>query len=253
MKARAWLISLSLLLGACSGDPEPQRRAAPAETATPAETPTPAPVPEPACPNQEAVVADEALRTGNPASGDVDGDDDLDSVSIHFDPAGEPGCQAFLVAASADGAIAGPLGTWRPDLGLPAPSLVSLQEVDDEPGDEVIVRMGAGASTEFVGIVTVEDGVLQQVSTDAPEEVAEGLFGVGGSVGHLEAVDCAPGGGVVASFAAPEGNRYRVERRFLAFEGAELVQEDVQVERVSLEEIDRFPEYRASPFGSCSG
>jgi hypothetical protein len=237
------LVLLTCLLAAACSRSEPP--------AAPAATIPPAAAPSPECRNQAAVVSDASLQTGDPASADVDGDGAPEPVAVYFDPAGTPGCQAFLVAAG--GAIAGPLETWRPDLGLPAPSLVSLREIDGRPGTEVVVRMGAGASTEFVAIVTVEDGVFRQVSTEVPREVAGGLFGVGGSVGHLEAVDCAPGGGVVASFAAPDGDRYRVERRFLEFEGTVLVEADVRVERVALEEIDRFPEYGASPFGSCSG
>lgn len=240
-----------LLLAACSGPEPPEDPARAAASPSAAATTAPSPTASPACPNQAAAVADASLQTGDPASGDVDGDGAAEAVAVYFDPAGGAGCQAFLAAAG--GAVAGVLEAWRPDLGLAAPSLVSLREIDGRPGLEAVVRMGAGASTEFVGIVSVEDGVFRQVSTDVPEEVADGLFGVGGSVGHVEAVDCAPGGGVVASFAAPAGNEYRVERRFLTFEGAALVEEDVKVERVPLEDIDRFPEYGSSPFGSCRG
>lgn len=243
---RSLALGLLLACSACSGTPASPPR--PPQTA--AASPTPAT--GAACPNQEAVAGDDAFRAGNPAAGDVDGDGEIDSVAIHFDPDGDAGCQAFVVAESAEDAIAAPLDTWRPDLGLPMPSLVTLEEVDGDPGVEVIVRMGAGASTEFVGIVTAEQGVLTQVSTKGADEIADGLFGFGGSVGHVEAVDCAPGGGVVSSFAAPRGDGYRVERRFLSFEGAELTEERVEVERVPVERIGRLPEYRASPFGSCS-
>ncbi|MFN2586937.1 MAG: hypothetical protein ABR613_02300, partial [Actinomycetota bacterium] len=99
-----------------------------------------------------------------------------------------------------------------------------------------------------------QEGSLRLVTAEPGESaVAEGLLGFGGSVGHLEAVDCAPGGGIVSSFAAPDGRSYRIERRFLVFDGPRLVEDRVEVERAPLEELDRFPEYAASPFGSCSG
>jgi hypothetical protein len=240
---RALLLAVCLALVACSGDAEPPSRAAPPTTA--------APVPDPACPNQEAVVTDVSLRTGNPASGDVDGDGAADTVSVHYDPQGEPGCQAFVVAESSETTIAGALETWRSEFGLPMPTLNALQDVDGRAGDEIVVNMGAGASTQFVGIMVAEDGVLRQVTADVPGQVAPGMFAFGGSVGHLDAVDCAPGGGVVASSALPHGDAYRVERTFYDLSGAELVREDREVERVRIEEIDRFPEYAASPFGSC--
>ena len=247
MKRILLVAALPFLVTGCSGSEPPEQVA---ETSSPTPVQTTA---APSCPNQNEAVTDASMRTGSPGSGDVDGDGNVDSVAIHFDPAGEPGCQAFVVSESASGVAAAPLETWRADFGLPAPTVNTLQEVDGEPGLEVVVNMGAGASAQFVGIVTSEDGVLAQVTTEAGEHtVGDGLLGYGGSVGHLEAVDCAPEGGIVSSFAAPFGRVYRVERRFLVFDGARLVEDRVETARASLAQIDRFPEYAASPFGSCS-
>lgn len=241
---KASLIAMCLALVACSGGEEPDARRAPATT----------PAPDYPCPNQEAVLDDVSLRAGRPETGDVDGDGDAEEVAIYYDPAGEPGCQGFVVAESSDGTLSAPLETWRGEFGLPMPTLNALVDLDGEPGDEVVVNMGAGASTQFVGIVVRDGGVLRQVTTDVTggSGVAPGLLGFGGSVGHLEAVDCFPGGRVISSFATPDRNVYRVERTVYDFAGAELVQDDQQVERVPVERIDRFPEYAASPFGSCS-
>lgn len=244
MRDVAALLALCFVLVACSGDAEPQAREAPPATAAPA--------PDPACDNQEAVITDVSLRSGDPETGDVDGDGAGESVSVYYDPQGELGCQAFVVAESDGATIAGALETWRGEFGLPMPTLNSLTDVDGEPGDEIVVNMGAGASTQFVGLVVEDGGILRQVTTHAQGQVAPGLLAFGGSVGHLEAVDCAPDGGVVASFAAPDEDVYRVVRTFYGFAGAELVQDDREVERVPIERIDRFPEYAASPFGSCS-
>lgn len=251
------LLVVCLLLTACADDPEPEPTPPPTPTAaaTPTPTATPAPTPSPAapaCANQDAVVSDSSLRTGESASGDVDGDGVEDSVSIHFDPAGPDGCQAFVVAESDGGTVAGPLETWREDFGLPMPTINTLTDVDGEPGDEVVVNMGAGASTQFVGLVSASGESLVQVMPEGlPDQAAQGMFGFGGSVGHLEAVDCARFGGVVSSFAIPRGNRYRVERRYLVFRGDDLQFSHVEVERVAPDLIDRLPEYSASPFGSC--
>lgn len=238
------LLLLCLALCACSGEPEPHAREAPATTAAPA--------PEPECPNQEAVLADESMRTGSPEEGDVDGDGVPDSVALYYDPQGELGCQAFVVADAGSGPIAGALETWRGEFGLPMPTLNALQDLDADGGEEIVVNMGAGASTQFVGIVVADGAVLRQVTTELPGQAAPGLFAFGGSVGHLDAVDCAPGGGVVTSSALPDGDVYRVERTVYELAGAELIREDKEVERLPLEELDRFPEYSASPFGSCS-
>jgi hypothetical protein len=254
MRSALLLACACLVLAGCSEeDDPPQARprpsASPAATTEPPETPEP---PEPACPNQEAVVADDSLRTAGAAAGDVDGDGIDEGVTIFFDPSGEDGCEAFVVARSGEEVVlAGPLETWSSDFGLPMPTINSLREVDGEPGLEVVVNMGAGASTQFVGIVALEDGAFRQVTSEVADE-AGGLFGTGGSLGHLEAVDCTPDGRVVASLAAPAGDRYRVERRFLVFDGTELIEDDVEVSRVPIEEINDFPEYTSSPFGSCT-
>ncbi len=235
------LLALCVLLGACSGDAQSEAR----------NEPTATPEADWACPNQEAVVEDVSLRAGSAQQGDVDGDGETDSVAVHYDPQGEPGCQAFAVAEMWYGTLSSPLPTWREDFGLPMPTLNDLAEVDGEPGEEIVVNMGTGASTQFVGIVVYDIGALRQVTTDVPGQTAPGMFGFGGSVGHMEAVDCVPGGGIIASMAVPDGNVYRVERTVYEFVGAELVREDREVERVPVQEIDRFPEYAASPFGSC--
>jgi hypothetical protein len=58
------------------------------------------------------------------------------------------------------------------------------------------------------------------------------------------------------SAAVPQGNsadRYEVERRIFLIEGTTLALDPDATERHSIEglNVDRFPEYRSSPFGSC--
>lgn len=247
MRALVLSICAVVVLGACSDGTEPAPRTAP--------TPSEAPAPEPACPNQEAVIADISLRAGEDLPGDVDGDGAPDSVSIYFDPTGEPGCQAFVVAELREGGpLAGPLETWRSDYGLPRPTLNSLHDLDRDGTAEIVVNTGVGASTQFVGIVTEEDGVLEQVTADvqAPQGLADGMFGFGGSVGHLEAVDCAAEDMIVSSFAVPDGEVYEVTRTFFTFDGATLVRAGRRTERMPIDRIQELPEYALSPFGGCS-
>lgn len=242
---RPLLFVACLSLAACSGDGKPEARDEPPARATP--------VPDYRCTNQEAVIEDASLRTGEPEAGDVDGDGIEERVWVHFDPQGEPGCQAFVVARSPEGGtLSGPLETWRSEFGLPMPVLDGLYEIDDRPGLEVVVHTGAGASTQFVGVVVSDGGALSQVRSRIAGTNGDGMFGFGGSVGHVEAVDCAPGGGIVLSFATPDGDVYRVERRSFRFAGAALVPDGREIERVPLEELHQFREYDASPFGSCS-
>lgn len=248
MRAVALFVCVALGLGACSDDPGSEtRRARP--------TPSEAPAPEPTCSNQEAVLSDASLRTGEDLSGDVDGDGAPDSVSIYFDPTGEAGCQAFVVAELDEGgSIAGALDTWRSDYGLPRPTLNALHDLDGDEVPEIVVNTGVGASTQFVGIVTEDGGVLKQVTADVrnPQSLADGMFGFGGSVGHLEAVDCADDGKIVSSFAVPAGDVYEVTRTFFSWDGSKLVRAGKRTERMPIDRIQELPEYALSPFGGCS-
>lgn len=238
------LVALCLLFAACSDGSEPRADEPPAASATPA--------PDYACPNQEAVIEDVSLRTGNPREGDVDGDGERDTVHVHYDPEGPVGCEGFVVVETASGGIlSGALETWRGEFGLPMPTLNLLAEIDGEPGDEVVVNTGGGASTQFVGILVEDGGQLRQVTTTVPGQTLDGMFAFGGSVGHMEAVDCAKDG-IRISVALPQDDDYRVHRMLFHFSGTELIHDGTKVERVPPERVTRFPEYAASPFGSCS-
>ncbi len=136
------------------------------------------------------------------------------------------------------------------------PSLHGLREIDGEPGLEIVVNEAAGASTQFVGVYRVGEEAIEQLRF--PKGTA-GLFAFGGSVGHLEAVDCSGRANVVVSSAVPapgegalEENLYRVGRIFINYEGSRPEVESKEIQRVPIEDLDRFPEYANSPFGSCA-
>ena len=206
------------------------------------------------CPNQTEVTSDPSARSGGTLRGDVDGDGSPDDVSIAFDDTGALGCQAFLVVEGSGESAVLAVESFDRAFGLPQPRLNRLAEVDSAPGSEVAVDLVAGASTQFVGLFTMAGGELARVEVEGDEFPADDLFPYGGSVGHVDASDCggAPGT-IVISTATPKGDDYQVTRRFFRFQGTTPRAEPSSTERdrVALEELGRFPEYRSSPFGGC--
>ena len=257
------IILVGLLLvsaTACGGDDEPSSDSAP--TPLPSASPEPEPSAEPTptivepependCPNQAGVTTgDDAF--GRSLKGDVSGDGQPDVVTIVRDESGPQGCQTFLIVESAAGERSTPIDQegMSTDVGFPA--LVSLANIDGEPGLDVVMNMVAGASTQFAGVFTAADGVPQRLRFEQPTEFGD-LFPTGGSVGHLEASDCVGPGAIVISRAVPQGDEYKITRTaYVVVDGLLTPQEEgVKTARLPIERLDRFPEFRASPFGSC--
>jgi len=254
--SRVAALALALVAVACADD----------ERAPAARRPTPSPTlssAAPACPNQEAVARDDGLRSGGALTGDVTGDGSQDRVSIRVDPEGGPGCKAFLVVESDPSVTTAALTERGGEGGLTDPSLHSLAEINGAGGLDVVINEASGASTQFVGVFTlVEDG-LERVTIGGGEAepwagATRGLFPFGGSVGHIEAVDCARGGIAVTSGVPAAGRRamergiYAVTRHVLEVDGATLEDVDVVRAKVPIDELgESFPEFATSPFGSC--
>ena len=264
------MIVLSLFAG-CSNDPEPQDELPPGvtegsptvglPTGTASGTPPVATVST--CENEATVVADPARQVGGSTSADVDGDEALDDVFIAADSSAPAECAAFIVARLATGeTTSAPIWEIGRTGGLPQPRIHGMIDVDGVPGSEILVDEAAGASTQFVGVYVISDGDLVEVTVDGTlpsGSVAEtsDLFAYGGSVGHLDAVDCADEG-IVVSSATPSSDQdeqaegiYDVERHFYLFEGSKLEREDVVREKLPVDEIDSLPEFGGSLFGSC--
>lgn len=261
MRHRRMAASIALLTvivtAACSSDPGPQPlEPSPAVvTETPSGSPTPS-----ASQTLEATcdASDPALLSGQTQgrlTGDVDGDGTDDEVSVALDPSGEPGCRSFIVVETSSGTFVAPTDPDGSMAGF-EPQLRALVQADDQPGSEIVAQVLAGASTQFIAMFTLHDGALARVSVEpvgAFGDIAD-LFPYGGSVGHMEASDCAADGRIVISAATPaggSGERYEVQRVFLRFEGSELIQDEVEKQVVSVFKIEELPEYRSSPFGSC--
>lgn len=207
------------------------------------------------CANSGSVIANSSLRLPGSISGDVDGDGSSDHVGIALDRTAPEGCQAFLVADTASGVVGGSIAEWSLTGGLPQPRLHSVAQIDGSGGDEVVVDVEAGASTEFVSVFSDVDSsfVALTLPKEAPGSPKD-VFAYGGSVGHLDGVDCAPDGGIVVSFATPSGQSYRVVRHFYSVDKASLKPDDArdQTTTSTFAGLDRFPEFAAAPFGSCS-
>jgi hypothetical protein len=195
-------------------------------------------------------------RIGGELSGDIDGDDQPDSVTLSFDEEGDVGCQAFLVAELGDTSVVAPIWELGREGGLPRPRLHGLAQVDDEAGFEIIVDEVAGASTQFVAVYGYDEGSIEKLEAKG---VADGLFAYGGSVGHIEAAGCAAGGDIVVSQALPGQTRrslnnslYDVTRRFFSASGAAYERDRVERHRdVPLKNLERFDEFGTAPFENC--
>ena len=255
------LLCLLVLVGvACTDDDEPSVRPqdspAPPATTPADETPTPeaseSPVAGTGCANEEQILGD-ARDSDRMLRGDVDGDGEGDRVAIVVDrSAEEERCRAFIVVMSRFGSFPEPIEQGGMSIDVGFPTLVSLVNIDGVPGLDVVMNMVAGASTQFAGVYTAAEGRPERLTFDQPTEFGN-LFPTGGSVGHMEATDCVGPGAIVISVATPKGAGYKVTRTaYVVVDGKLTPQEEgVSTERIPADGFDRFPEFQASPFGSC--
>ncbi|HWL66132.1 MAG TPA: hypothetical protein VNP73_09180 [Actinomycetota bacterium] len=208
------------------------------------------------CTDEQQVIEDVSLGSGGSVEGDVDGDGEIDTVQIVLDENGEPGCEAFLIVGTSSGNVSIPIWLTGSTGGLPQPSIKTLADVDAKPGLEIVVDEAGGASTQFAGVYTLVDGDLAWI--ELPESEM-GLFAYGGSVGHLEAVDCAGDEELFVTRAVPgQGNEalekslYDVTRTTYSIDGGTLEQVSTETDQVPIDRLDRFKEFQTSPFGTCS-
>ncbi|HVF53878.1 MAG TPA: hypothetical protein VNC78_09780 [Actinomycetota bacterium] len=252
LKTMGLLALVALTAVSCRSEEPAEIAPAPTVTVTvsPSATPSVTARPVSLCANESSVVEVRRFREPGEVTADVDGDGTDDVISIYIDPDATPGCQAFLVAETGGGLISGVM-RYDPAFGLTAPRLAGAAEVNGVPGSEIVVDMGAGASTQFAGLFTYEAGALVQIEVRGGDP--NDLFAYGGSVGHVEAVDCTQDGLVVVSAALPQADEYLLTRSFFAADGALLLplRGEEQRIRIRLEELDRYPEFAHSPFGGC--
>lgn len=224
----------------------------PVDTATP--QPSPGPVGASECPNQKAVVADGQKRAPGRLRGDLDGDGRAETVWLAIDDGAEAGCQVFLTVASGPQLRSVPIVQPELNLALAPPSVIGMARVDPEPGLEVVVDLVIGASTRFVGLFGMQGEDLTRIGFDGPGTLPRDLFAYGGSVAHIDGVDCArPLGTVVVTNATPRAERYTVVRRYyrMSHGGSTLLSQRTERRVVPPKALNRFSELASPPFAGC--
>ena len=186
-------------------------------------------------------------------TGDIDGDGQVDQVFLALDRTAPQGCQAFLVVQTPNTLLSSPVSAWESLGGLPSPRLHSLIQLNGS-GDEVVVDVLAGASTQFVSVFTVVDGRLEPMSAPGVQ-TAGGVttFPYSGSVGHLDGEDCTTDGHIEIVSASPKGNKYDVHRHVYSAQGAELkpLPSFDRTTTMTFSELSRLPGFASAPFGDC--
>ena len=246
--SRAAVASPSESLSASPG--KPTRPSSPSSSAPPSPSPTLAQ----GCPNQAAILSDPGLLRPGSLRADLDGDGRKDTVRVALDRQGGAGCQAFLVVRLGKALVIAPIERWEPNLVLSAPHLNTAARIDSAKGDDVVVDVTAGASTQFEAVYGYRAGRLAPVGLKGFP--FNGLYPYGGSVGHIDGEACTDRQLVVISSAVPvgvSGRRYRVVRRFFRPAPGVLVYQPKRTQRKVLPAgaVSRLREFSAGPFGGC--
>jgi hypothetical protein len=109
-----------------------------------------------------------------------------------------------------------------------------------------------GASTSFLAVYTLGLGSLVKLPfVDGP--YPDGVLPYGGSVGHLDGVDCVDGTIVVTS-AVPKESGYLLTRSFYVPGDGVMEFDDARTEEASVDvaELETFPEFSGEPFDDCA-
>lgn len=182
----------------------------------------------------------------------MDGDGTVDDVFLVRSEGAAPDCRTLLVVEGRSATYAASTDDPAMPYSLPQPRLNRLSYVDDTGGAEVLVDVESGAATQFLGMFTIVDGLLQRVRLEGDSGLGD-LLPYGGSVGHIEASNCPMDReeDVVIALATPRGPRYVIERTYYELDGASLVPVAREEERLPVEALSQEHDYVTSPFGSC--
>jgi hypothetical protein len=156
--------------------------------------------------------------------GEVTGDARPDTVALVPVRPAPAECSLFLVVKSTDHVRPLALREQRENAFV-RPALSGLGPIDRRAGLEIVAKLHEGASTEFAAVFTVAGDRIRQIVLD---QLGYSEFGFGGSVTHVDTVDCVRGapGEVVQHGAGsedPTGQRWVVERRIYRVVGTRFV------------------------------
>lgn len=258
----AFALTWTLIAAACDDrNPQASESSPPAapsvessETETPISTPTPSLEPVASaldrCPGAVATLEGGDLDRSGSLIGEVNGDGVTDEVRLIVDPGAEVGCQAWVTVTSEAGeGLAASIEEKDFVFGLDLPALERLVSLDNRAGDEILVRVQSGASTQFFVLFTAVDGEPARVQISRKGKEVPFIFASGGSVGHLDAADCMSDL-LVVSRAVLKGDRYRVRRSFYS-PGPVLRAERREHALVDGKGLNEFPEFAPTPLNSC--
>lgn len=251
-------VVVGVALASCDRpEPDPSGRLAPGASPS---APPPPEVPsttEPAagrCPNEEAAVLT-AERATTPPQADIDGDGQKDSAFIVRDKSGSPDCRTFLVVDADDNRMSTPTNEKGVVYALEEPRIHGFAQIDGEAGEEILVDLEHGASTQFIGIFTdPAAGDLQRVKVRENTDFGN-LFPYGGSVGHFEASNCPdhPSADISVAVATANATDYTIRTRLYEMDGATLLPlpRSKQPPIMIGKDLDRIEGFATSPFGNC--
>jgi hypothetical protein len=243
------------LLAACQPS-APRRGPEGTESAGPDGSPVATGAAVPACPNARRVAAGAGHRRQGRLQADLDGRPGRERAFVTLTRSGGVDCRAWLVAEGSFGRTVVPVAGTDPfafeSLGLPA--LAGAARIDDTGGAEIMVDVTTGASTTFAAVFTVQRDTVVKVDARGPGAPSGDLFAYGGSVAHLDAVDCAGPATVVISRARADALRYSITRHYFSAEGPVWRALPRRAERgkaVPRRLAARWPEFGSFPFSSC--
>jgi len=161
--------------------------------------------------------------------GDIDGDGTVDEVTLADD--GDRWRLELTLST---------LGSRRTTfeaVGGAPPAIAGVVDADADGFSEVFVRVGSGASTALGSLFRLVGDRIESVNF----EKEGSTFGVGGSVGHLEGLQCRdsfpdqPGHEIERTYAQPaddSGDVYDVAISSYRFDGAALRFVNERIERL---------------------
>ena len=179
-------------------------------------------------PGRSPSAAPSALPSWSPsgpaAQGDVDGDGEADTVAYDGDVAVVTLSGGGVLRADTDSGVE----TDEP------PATAGVEDLDRDGRAEVFVRVGRGASTGFLAVLSYDGSTLGLLTTGG----APLVLAFGGSVGQGDGFTCTEDGGLVVRSAVRQpDDTYELAQVVYAVEGRRAAQVD-RSDRVGVAEDD---------------